>query len=85
MDGLSLNGHAFLIGGVIPAFHYGEKLVVIDAEILNEIKEGLENVMNVFKHWYYEEAKDVARLESRCESFIFLRRNRRALCFSPEL
>jgi len=30
---LSLNPHAFLVGCIVPAMHFGEKRVAIDAEI----------------------------------------------------
>lgn len=48
---ISCNPHSFLVGCVIPAMHFGEKRVVLDAEICPSLKEGLETVMALMKQW----------------------------------
>jgi hypothetical protein len=48
---ISCNPHAFLVGCLIPAIHFGEKRIVLDAEICPGLKEGLETVMSLIKEW----------------------------------
>ena len=44
-ESLIRNPHAFQVVCAIPAMHYGEKRVFIDAEICPELLEGLEIAM----------------------------------------
>lgn len=48
---ISCNPHAFLVGCLIPAMHFGEKRIVLDAAICPGLKEGLETVMSLIKEW----------------------------------
>ena len=48
---ISCNQHAFLVGCLIPAMHFGEKRIVLDAAICPGLKEGLETVMSLIKEW----------------------------------
>ena len=48
---LSLNPHAFLVGCIIPAMHFGERRIFLDGEICPTLREGLETVMAVMKEW----------------------------------
>lgn len=62
---LSCNPHAFLIGCAIPAFHYGETRVHLDAEVCPELLDGLSTVMRWLRHWYYEPDRQLVRIEAR--------------------
>ena len=48
---ISCNPHSLLVGCVIPAMHFGEKRVILDAEICPSLQEGLETVMALMKEW----------------------------------
>ncbi|MBC8433050.1 MAG: hypothetical protein H8D96_14150 [Desulfobacterales bacterium] len=50
-DDLTLNPHAFLVGCIIPAMHFGEKRILLDAEICPMLREGLITVMALMKEW----------------------------------
>lgn len=50
-EDISCNPHAFLVGCIIPAMHFGEKRIVLDTEICPGLKEGLETVMSLMKEW----------------------------------
>lgn len=50
-DDLSVNPHAFLVGGLIPAMHFGEKRIIIADAICPYLKEGLETVMAIMRMW----------------------------------
>ena len=50
-DDLTLNPHAFLVGCIIPAMHFGEKRILLDAEICPTLLEGLITVMALMKEW----------------------------------
>ncbi len=49
---LSCNPHAFLLACIIPALHYGEKRLALDAPICPELREGLVTAMSLIRHWY---------------------------------
>ncbi len=67
-DSLSCNPHAFLIGAIIPAMHYGEKRVFIDGEICPELRNGLITVMSWFRHWFYKLGDVPIRIEAKVSS-----------------
>ncbi len=48
---LSMNPDAFLVGCLIPAMHFGEKRIVMDAAVCPYLKEGLETVMAIMRLW----------------------------------
>jgi hypothetical protein len=48
---LSPNPHAFLTGCIIPALHFGERRIFIDAAICPLFREGLDTVMGLMKEW----------------------------------
>ena len=52
-EDLSCDPHAFLIGSAIPAMHYGERRVFIDAEICPELHNGLRTALAWLGHWFY--------------------------------
>ncbi len=43
--------HAFLVGCLIPALHFGEKRLYMDADICPGLFEGLQVVMALMKQW----------------------------------
>ena len=63
-DGLACNPNAFLVGCIIPAMHFGENRIAIDAEICPELREGLLNVMHVLLHWYYPKERRPVRIDA---------------------
>jgi len=48
---ISCNPHAFLVGCIIPAMHFGEKRIHLNAEICPSLREGLQTVMSLMKEW----------------------------------
>ena len=50
-DDISCNPHAFLVGCIIPAMHFGEKRIHLNAEIGPSLREGLQTVMSLMKEW----------------------------------
>ena len=51
-DSLTCDPHAFLIASIIPAMHYGEKRIYLDAEICPELRTGLIEAMKWLQQWY---------------------------------
>jgi hypothetical protein len=62
---LSCNPHAFLIACAIPAMHYGEQRVFMDAEICPELKGGLTEAMSWLYYWYDKPDREMVRIEAR--------------------
>ena len=54
-ESLTCNPHAFLVGCAIPAMHYGEKRVFMDAEVCPEFKAGLNTAMNYIQSWFLKD------------------------------
>lgn len=50
-EALAANPHAFAVGCIIPALYFGERRLAIDEAICPVLKEGLETVMTIMKHW----------------------------------
>ena len=48
---LTLDAHAFLIGALIPALHFGERRVAMQEAVCPQLKQGLSTVMGVMQHW----------------------------------
>jgi hypothetical protein len=67
-DSLSCNPHAFLVGCIVPAMHYGEERVFLDAEICPELREGLITAMSWLRHWYYDPDRQLVRIEAKTRS-----------------
>ena len=63
-DDLSCNPHAFLIGAIIPALHYGESRVHMKEPVCPELVVGLNNVMRVLRHWYYPKNRKLVKIEA---------------------
>ena len=61
---LSCNPHAFMLACAIPAMHYGEERIFLDAEICPELRDGLIIAMGWFHHWFGLDFKPV-RIEAR--------------------
>jgi hypothetical protein len=64
---LCCNPNAFLVACTIPAMHYGEKRVHLDAEICPELLVGLRTAIEWLHHWYAPE-HDVIRIETKTKS-----------------
>ena len=64
-DGFFSNPHSFLIGCAIPAFHFGEKRVLIREEICPELLEGMDSVFRIFRRWYYAPDKKLLKIECK--------------------
>ncbi len=67
--GLSYNPHAFLVGCFLPAMHFSEKRIFIDAEICPSLEHGLVEVMNWMQHWF-EFDREIVCIEARRKSYI---------------
>jgi hypothetical protein len=67
-EGLSCNPHAFLSGCIVPAMHYGEERVFMDAEICPELRDGLITAMSLLRHWYYDPDRKLVRIEAGTRS-----------------
>lgn len=67
-EGLSCNPDAFLIGCAIPAMHYGEERILLDAEICPELRDGLVTAMSWIRHWFYGPERDLVRIEAKTRS-----------------
>ncbi|MBU4426929.1 MAG: hypothetical protein KKB35_09355, partial [Proteobacteria bacterium] len=50
-EDISCNPHAFLVGCIIPAMHFGEKRILLKAEICPGLREGLKTVMALIEDW----------------------------------
>ena len=66
---ISCNPHAFLVGCIIPAMHFGERRIVLDAEICPGLKEGLETVMSLIKEWSGGRLHPLT-IEAKTSSFV---------------
>jgi hypothetical protein len=69
-EDLSCNPHAFLVASVVPAMHYGEQRVFVDAEVCPELRVGLITAMSWIRHWYYKHNHKIVRIEARTQSDI---------------
>ncbi len=50
-DALAANPHAFAVGCLVPALYFSERRLAFDEAICPTLKEGLETVMAIMKHW----------------------------------
>jgi hypothetical protein len=69
-EDLSCNPHAFLMGCIVPAMHYGEERVFVDGEICPELRVGLITAMSWLRHWYYDPDHPLVRIEARTRSDV---------------
>lgn len=69
-QGLTCNPHAFLIANIIPAMHYGEHRIFIDAEICPELRVGLMTVMSWLRHWYYQPGRKLVDIEAKTSAHL---------------
>ena len=78
---ISCNPHAFLVGCLLPAMHFGEKRIFMDSEICPFLQEGLQTVMALIKEWSsgaYKPLKIDVKTSTALRPF---RENRRAALF----
>lgn len=66
---LTCSPHAFLLAGIIPAWHYGEERVFIDAEICPELSEGIMVAMGWLHHWFEKDGR-LPRIETRNKAVL---------------
>jgi len=64
---ITCNPHAFLVGCIIPAMHFGEKRILLDADICPTLRDGLQTVMAVMKEWSRGEYMPL-RIEAKTQS-----------------
>ncbi|NKE72115.1 hypothetical protein [Candidatus Manganitrophus noduliformans] len=69
-DSLTCNPHAFLVASLIPAFHFGERRILIKEEICPELREGLLAVMTLMRHWYYKPDKQLVQIETKTRAKV---------------
>lgn len=48
---LSLTAHPFLVGCFVPAMHFGERRIALDAPVCPQLVEGLADAMALIGHW----------------------------------
>lgn len=62
---LSPNPHSFLVACLLAAVHFGEKRLLINERICPELKDGLINVMNWMRLWWYQPSAPLVTIESK--------------------
>ncbi|WP_372679167.1 hypothetical protein, partial [Desulfosarcina sp.] len=50
-ESIFANPHAFAVGCIIPALYFRERRLALDDAICPRLKEGLETVMVLMRHW----------------------------------
>ena len=78
---ISCNPHAFLVGCIIPAMHFGEKRILLNAEICPSLREGLQTVMSLMKEWSNGEYKPLSIEAKTRSAYAHLNKQRRAGLF----
>jgi len=71
---ISCDPHAFLIGCIIPALHFGEKRILLEAEICPTLREGLGIVMALMQEWSQGAYRPLS-IETRTSDTINSRNN----------
>jgi hypothetical protein len=79
-DSLSGSPHAFLIVCAIPASHYREKRVYIDAEICSELRQGLTVALAWLRYWFGTHHEPIS-IESSKSGIAAGATEPRAACF----
>lgn len=83
-DALSCDPHAFVLAMVVPAFHFGEERLRIDAALCPELRVGVRQALSLLNTWYYQGARTLPRIESDLLSSggLFSGKDRSALFYS---
>lgn len=50
-EDLEPNPHAFLTGAFVPALHFGERRIAMDAAVCPRLTQGLSTAMGLMQHW----------------------------------
>ena len=80
-EDISCNPHAFLVGCIIPAMHFGEQRILLNDEICPGLREGLQTVMALMKEWSHGEYKPL-KIEAKTRSAAaYLHKHRQAGLF----
>jgi hypothetical protein len=78
---ITCNPHAFLVGCIIPAMHFGEKRIQISGEICPSLREGLQTVMALMKEWSRGEYKPLHIEAKNYSATPYLSKQRQAGLF----
>ncbi len=62
---LSCSPHAFLIGSALAAMRFGERRILMDAEICPELRDGLMTAMAWIRHWWYKTDQKMVKIEAK--------------------
>ncbi|MBC8463501.1 MAG: hypothetical protein H8D61_00825 [Deltaproteobacteria bacterium] len=68
-DDFTSNQHAFLVGCLLPAMHFGEKRISLEVEICPLLREGLDTVMALIHAWYGDGYKPL-KIEPKTSSRV---------------
>lgn len=68
-EDLTCNADAFLLARAIPAMHYGEEKVSVDAEVCPELKNGLITAMSFISHWFLKDRR-LPAIETKLKSVL---------------
>jgi hypothetical protein len=80
-DAIMPNPHAFAVGCIIPALYFGERRLAIDAAICPRLKEGLDTVMALMRHWTDGRFKPLTIEAPLAQKALFQDRGRHAAVF----
>ena len=70
-DSFHCNPHAFLIACTLPAFHFKEKRIFMDAEICPDLQDGLITVMCWMRYWgRYKRNQELLKIEVKTQSKV---------------
>jgi hypothetical protein len=69
-EDLTCNPNAFLLASIIPAMHYGERRVFVDAEICPELRDNLLAAMSWLRHWFYESERELVQIEAKMRANV---------------
>ncbi len=61
---LSPDAHPFLVASIIPAFHFGERRLLVEGDICPSLHEGLITAMSWLRHWYYPPSQPLVAIEA---------------------
>lgn len=80
-DGFMANPHAFAVGCIIPALHFGERRLAIDQPICPYLKENLATVMAIMHHWTAGRFQPLVIESSRLNASRHMAKKHRAAIF----
>jgi hypothetical protein len=71
-EAITCNPHAFIVACTMPAMHFGEKRIYVDAEICPELQDGLITAMSLISNWFdwYKLDSSIVRIEAKQQKKI---------------